>query len=238
MVVVGVPGATGDPRPGFLECAQPPTATDDYCGVGLAPVIARDRSYAANWRFYPYPAADAKAVGLPAFPQLYQCVGNASRMWAFHFDTLTYTPGCTPPPSIVNGTTPCQGFLYIGMATTPGLYATYGKPVGCQVYGGTAVAVMGGNPQPGIVSCGTVSPATDAQLRQVCGFNLGAPPVPIGAWQFIPLPVSSGPVTGATFDTAAGTACISAAGQSFTFTVATRAVTPGCAGAPAATATP
>lgn len=234
-VIVSVPGGD-DQRPGFLQCAQPPDATEDYCGVELAPVIARDRSYADNWQFLPFPAADAREVGLAAFPQLYECVGNSSQTWTFHFDTLMYTQGCTPPPSIEYGTTPCDGFLYVGMGTTPDLYATYGKPAGCQLYGTTAIGVMDGRPQPGLIVCGPVSSVE--QLRPVCGFDLGGPPVALSVWKFIPLPVAPGPVTGATFDTAAGTACVTAAGQSFTFTLATMAVTAGCSPAPAATTTP
>lgn len=236
VVVIGVPGGASDSRPGFLACAQPPAAVDDYCGVGLAPVIARDRSYADRWQFLPFPATDAKEVGVPVFPQQYQCVGNGSQTWTFHLDTFSYSSGCTPPPSTINGWTPCDGFLYLGMGTAPDLYATYGKPAGCQLFGNTAVGVVDGKAQPGVIVCGPVTPV--AQIRKVCGFDLGVPLVNLDAWRFVPLPVASGPVASATFDTAAGTACLTVGAQSFTFTLATKAVTPGCTPTPAATATP
>ena len=234
LVVLRVPGAAADPRPGFLACAQPPAATDDYCGVGLAPVIARSGSYTEHWQFFPFPAADATLVGAPVLPQFYECVGNASQTWTFHLDTLTYTAGCTPPPSVVNGTTPCNNFLYVGMGTDPDLYATYGRPAACQLYGSTAVGVVDGNTQPGVIVCGPAA-AVD-QIWSLCGFNPGVP-VRLDVWRFVPLPVTTGPVDSATFDTAAGTACLTVGAQSFTFTLATMAVTAGCA-AGTATAAP
>ena len=235
-LLVGVPGGSADPRPGFLQCAQPPAETDDYCGVGLAPVTAGDRSYAERWEFYPMPASDAQEVGEPVFPQQYQCVGNASQLWTFHFDTLTYTSGCTVPPSFATGATPCDSFLYLGMDTTPDLYATYGKPAACQLYGTSAVGVMDGHAEPGLIVCR--SARTVQQVRPMCGFDLGVPPVTLSVWQFVPLPVPAGPADSATFDTAAGTACVTVGAQSFTFTLATMAVTAGCAPGAAATATP
>lgn len=232
---VGVPGSAADARPGFATCAQPPTATDDYCGVGLAPTIDRSQLI-DHWQFLPAPAADAKEVGAAAGPQQYQCVGNAAQLWAFHFDTLTYTAGCTPPPSFINGMTPCDAFLYVGLGTSPDLYATYGKPAGCQQLGeNTLVGILDGAPQPGVAVCGPIIPAD--QIWNQCGLDT-ADHVNLGVWHFTPLPVASGPVDSATFDTAAGTACITVGAQSFTFTVATSAVTSGCAGAPPATATP
>ncbi|HYM15811.1 MAG TPA: hypothetical protein VEZ14_09640 [Dehalococcoidia bacterium] len=64
------------------------------------------------------------------------------------------------------------------------------------------------------------------------------PPVSLDAWHFVALPVPSGPVDSAAFDTAAGTACLSVGAQHFTFTLATMSVTPGCGAAPAPSATP
>jgi len=130
----------------------------------------------------------------------------------------------------------CDAFVYGGAATSPPLN-DYGKPVSCGLYGNTVVGAVEGNPQPGILACG--APATDAviDVSKYCGFYPGDSPVS-GRWQFVPLPVASGPVDSATFATAAGTACLTVGMQSFTFTLATMAMTPGCGAQPAATATP
>ncbi|MBF6600661.1 MAG: hypothetical protein IVW36_09135 [Dehalococcoidia bacterium] len=110
------------------------------------------------------------------------------------------------------------------------------KPAACQQYGATVVGVTEGLPQPGVVVCGP-APSTESIYSRCLGdqFNI----IRLGAaWQFIPLPIAAGPVESVTFDSSAGTACITAAGQAFTFTLATRSVLPGCGGAAAATAPP
>ena len=241
MMLLGVPGSSSDPRPGFLACAQPVSATDDFCGVGLAPVIA-SQSEVDQWQFLPFPGPDAKEVGDPVDPQLYRCVGNGSQLWTFHFDTLTYTSGCKlPPPNPYPAQgLPCDEFLYFGLHTTPDqfdeLYDRYGKAAACGLYGTTVVGVVDGNPAPGFVVCSGTA-RTIADTRQSCGFEPGLPGVSLDVWHFIPLPVAAGPVDGATFDTAAGSACVTVGAQSFTFTLATMSVTAGCGSGAAATAT-
>lgn len=238
LVVRGAPA--GDPRPGILICAGTPAVARPDCGAGLRVPVSqsRNQSHAQEWRFYPFPAPGATLVGSTVFPQQYQCVGTDTQLWTFHLDTFAYTPGCLVPPGGPSGflTAPCDFFMYESTESTAPIYNSHGKAVGCGLLGGAVVGVVDGKPGPGIALCSGAAAPSVSVVDAYCGF------IPLNNeashWQFIPLPVASGPVTGATFDTAAGTACISAAGQSFTFTVATRAVTPGCAGAPAATATP
>jgi hypothetical protein len=187
------------------------------------------RSYLANWEFYPFPAPDARVVDEhPVFPQQYQCVGNAKELWSFHFDSLAYTAGCQRPPDWqgILGR-PCDAFLYVGTPTTSALYAYYGKPVACDVIGTVVVGVMEGKPQPGVVVCDTLT-ATDAErASRTCGISFD-PALSPSPWSFVPLPVASGPVDNASFNTTAETACVTAGGQSFTFAVASRSVTAGC----------
>jgi hypothetical protein len=228
-----------DPRTGFLVCVRPPAAMAPYCGAGIGPVLDQSASYAGNWQFYATPVDGVKELG-GSVPGRYECVGTTSQIWAFHLDSLTYTPGCMVPPDIANGSTPCWEFLYALVDSTPQLFMEHGKPAGCDVVDGSVVGVVNGSPQPGVAICQPAASSSTDQLFYACGLQQGeATPVTSSVWQFIPLPVSAGPVNSATFDTNAGTACITADGQAFTFTLATRAFSSGCPGAtPAATATP
>ncbi len=227
--------AAGDPRPGYSVCAPPAGHTGPYCGVGLgAGDDVFNTSYAANWTFYPFPAADVRELGL-ASPQDYICIGNAMHTWTFHLDTFTYTTGCNAPPPI-NGIALrlCDAFLYLGAGTTPPLYEEHGKAVACAMFGGTPVGVVAGNPVPGLVVCEPLAGASVVEASKYCGF--ASPPPEPNHWTFVPLPVAAGQVGSATFDTGAGTACVTVGAQSFTFTLATMSVTAGCA--PGAAATP
>jgi hypothetical protein len=224
-----VTGGT-DPRPGFVVCSRPPAATAPYCGAGIGPALDRVTSHAANWQFYPAPGNGVMDIG-GSVPGQYDCVGVGSQLWTFHLDSLTYTAGCNVPPDITNGGgTPCWEFQYALVDSTPALFKEHGKPAGCDVIAGSVVGVVDGSPQPGVVVCQPTVPSNSDELFASCGLQEGEPtPVTSSVWQFIPLPVTAGPVASATFDTAAGTACITADGQPFTFTLATRAFTPGCA---------
>jgi hypothetical protein len=227
---VTVPGdASGDPRPGFLICQRPDDAKGAYCGLAAGePAADVSNSYLANWAFYPFPANDAHLVGSPVGPGQYQCVGNASQFWTFHFDSYTYTQSCKVPPDTQGiFLRPCDAFLYWSTKTTQEIFAQYGKPVACAVIGTVVVGVMEGKPQPGVVVCDTLTSTDAEQASRNCGISFD-PALSPSPWSFVPLPLASGPVDNATFDTKAGTACVTARGQSFIFTVASRAVTPGC----------
>lgn len=244
-VLIAIGGS--DPRLGFVVCTRPPDATAPYCGIGIGPALDRTTSYLKNWTFYPLPDGATKYVGDESGPGEYQCVGNDTQLWAFQFDTLTYTKGCVVPPFSANGgSTPCEVFQYRGGAeTAPDLYHTWGKPAACQQFDTTIVGVTNGLPQPGVVVCGPAS-STELIYNRCLGQGPPATPMPLAsAWQFLPLPIPAGPVESATFDTTAGTACITAAGQAFIFTLATRSLAAGCGAAtptlspaPAATGTP
>ncbi|MDE3095578.1 MAG: hypothetical protein KGK07_06215 [Chloroflexota bacterium] len=168
-------------------------------------------------------------------------MGNGSQLWTFHLDTLTYTTGCNVVDFLKLQHVPCDVFMYTGTASVLPLYQQHGKATACATFGNTVVGVLAGRPQPGPVVCDAPSSSNPEGVFSYCGLGSTDYPPMTSRWQFVPLPVASGPVTGATFDSAAGTACVRVGAQAFTFTVATRAVTPGCAAgtpAPAATATP
>lgn len=189
------------------------------------------RSYLSNWAFYPFPAADADEVGYTVYPQEYQCIGNATELWTFHLDTFTYTPGCQLPPPLAGSVDrPCDVFLYIMTPTTRLIFDQNGTAAACGLFnnGGTVAGVANGRPAPGVVTCaGAPRGSTSAEVSRYCGLVPGDPAVS-GRWNFTSLPVPSGPVTGATFDQAKGTACISVGSQQFTFDVKSGAVTAGC----------
>lgn len=204
-----------------MVCTPPSGNPGPDCGIYVGP-----KPNLVNWSFYPFPANDARLVGLPVFPQQYQCVGNATQLWAFHLGTHTYTPGCQPPPDETGVLLrPCDAFLYAGTQTTHELFVEHGKAVACGLFGSLVVGVVDGRPVPGLVVCDNAPSANAEQAAIRCGFWYTPTPTP---WSFIALPVTSGPVESATFDTAAGTACVTAGGQSFTFTAASRTVTAGC----------
>lgn len=233
LVILGVNGGGSDTRPGFLGCAQPAASNEDYCGIGLSPDISSQVSHAANWQFLPSPVASAREIGDPARPQLYQCVGDASSIWTFHFDTLQYTTGCTVPPTrpYPDSERACDEFLYVGVHTTTDqfyeLYDQYGKADACAVYGSTIVGVLDGKPVPTLVICDGGA-QTLPEAERACGFEFALPGVPSTVWQTASLPVSAGPVTSATFDTATGAACVTAGAQSFEFVLKTLQFTAGC----------
>ncbi len=226
------PGDVVDARPGYMVCAPPAGHTGPYCGAALTPGDDDFKtSYAANWRLYPFPAADAKEVGRAA--PFYQCIGNDRQLWTFHLETFAYTPGCNVPPTTL--TTACDSFMYIG-ATDLQAYQ-YGKPAACAMFGSVIMGIEDGEPQPGVEICTAPAGSDSWSLFHYCSLRLGEPPT-TGHWQSVAIPVASGPVDHATFDTAAGTACVTVGGQAFTFTLASMAVTPGCRAAQAATPTP
>ena len=223
--MLGVDGApAADALPGFMICTPPSGNPGPDCGIYVGA-----RAYLANWSFFPFPASDAGIVDLhPVFPQRYLCVGNATELWAFHFDSRTYTAGCRRAPDWTGiFGRPCDTFLYVGTPTTSPLYAQHGKPVACAAIGTMIVGVMEGNPQPGMVVCDTLTATNAERASKTCGISFD-PELSPNPWSFVPLPVAEGPADGATFDTGSGTACVAARGQSFTFTVASRAITTGC----------
>ncbi len=229
-----VPGAArGDPRPGFLACEDPGGGAAPVCGIPGP--VTDPASHLTNWHFYPFPANDAHTVGYPVGAQEYQCVGNGKQLWTFHFDTHTFSSGCTVPPPIEGmALRPCDAFLYEGMYSDPPLLGSrgHGHPAFCGLIGTTVVGVVQGNPQPGLLVCAP-SPGLNAEARsKYCGFWASKRPVPASVWAFVPLPVAHGPVDSATFDTAAGSACLTVGGQRFTFNLRTMAVAPGCATTP------
>ena len=206
-------------------------------------------SYLTNWILYPFPVGDAKADAPLVWQQQIQCVRSGANAWSFHLDSLTYTSGCpTPPPNFADA---CDSAMFQQVSNAIGELATlHGAFAACSESGSQLIIIVNGtqltdivpgtngDPAPGVIVCdaGTAIADNQANAKQVCG--LGSGPAQLAPWHFTPLPVAAGPVDSATFDTAAGTACITVGAQSFTFTVATSAVTPGCAGAPPATATP
>jgi hypothetical protein len=207
-----------------MICTPPSGNPGPDCGIYVGPA-----ANLTNWAFYPFPANDVGIVDEhEVFPQQYICVGNATELWSFHFDSRTYTPGCRRAPDWqgIFGR-PCDTFLYVGTPTMSPLYAQHGKPAACAVLGTVIVGVMEGKPQPGIALCDTLTAADAERAPRTCGISFD-PALSPSPWSFFPLPVASGPIDNATFDTTAGTACVTAGGQSFTFTVPSRAVTAGC----------
>ena len=236
-IILSVPGsATGDSRPGYLVCERPQDASGQYCGFDSGEPPDTGHSYLQNWDFYPFPVDDAVRVGLAVWPQEYQCIGNATQLWTFHLDTYTYTPGCHVIDFSKLQHVPCDSFLYSPSAATHPLLEEHGKADACGTFGDTVVGVLDGKPQPGLVACSAPRSSDPDAVFNFCGLGVEQSAA-TDHWQFVALPVAAGPVDAATFDTAAGTACVTVGAQSFTFTLATRSVTDGCAGSPAAIAT-
>ncbi len=256
MVIWGaVPGvAGGDPRAGFLHCERPPNYQGPYCG--LLSAVSEVSRLLANWHFYSFPAADAHPIGYIVWPQAYRCVGNASQLWTFHLDTGAYTPGCTVPPGALISRRlggwlpsaieqrPCDAFLDLGNSTLTPLFAQHGSAAFCGLFGGTLLGVVNGStradvvgesPQPGLLVCRAPQPQGIA-IAEHCGWlnSNGALLAPwdlfLDHWTFVPLPVARGPVDSATFDTAAGIACLTVASQRFTFDIHSLTVRAGCSG--------
>jgi hypothetical protein len=188
-------------------------------------------SQIAHWHFYPFPVDNVTNASNWVGPQDYLCVQSPSETWTFHLDTFSYTPGCVEPPAEFGiDLRPCDAFLYSGAFTDPSLYLTYGKADACGLYGKTIVGIVHGHSPAGIVVCAAASDSTAFSASHYCGEWEGDLAVPLrDRWQFTKLPIHTANIDSATFDTAAGTACITADGQPFTFTLATRAFTAGCA---------
>ena len=216
--------------PGFLVCQE---SSAIQCGEKPE---ESQRSYIANWSLYPFPTSTAVEVGSAEFSQQYQCVADALSRWTFHFETLTFTTGCPVPPQVSPDMQPCAAVLWSTLNTIARLVMTDGKVVSCSQQGSRMAVAVNGNPVPGILVCdaGSAAIGNSALVKDHCGLALKSPGA-ADVWQFSPLPVSQGPVDSATFDTTAGTACVTAAGRPFTFTLATRAFTPGCGAAPSVT---
>lgn len=220
LMVNGSPEA--DPRPGYMVCRPPKESSIQlYC---VDPPASGDPL--AHWSFYPLPIADLKEVGRDAGPQEYQCLGDNSGLWTFHYDTLTFTRGCVVPPDWQGiGLRPCDAFMYAGVDTTPLLFLQYGRPIACALEGRTVVGVTRGQPQPGVVICRPPADPGTLEASTYCGFLAG--PVP-DRWQFVALPVASGSVMTATITTTVGAACVTVDSGAFTLDLTTLAISKGC----------
>jgi hypothetical protein len=204
------------------------------CGLGESESgVVSPTSRISHWQFFALPSADLREAGAPVYPQDYQCLsGGGGASWTFHLDTFRYTQGCKQPPDEAGiALRPCDAFLYAGAFTTPPIYRTYGKAFACGLYGKTVVGVVHGSVPVGVAVCAPPADASAFDASRSCGFFGGDPAIPLGArWQFTAVPMYTANIDSAMFDTNAGTACITADGQTFTFTLATRAFTAGCGG--------